>query len=631
MEDRTLLASFLVINTDNSGRGSLRQAILDSDAATGGTNTIDFDIPGSGVQTIVPLSALPAITHSVLIDGFSQPGYGETPLIELSGNQAGGGDGLTIKGPDVTVRGLDINGFSQGAGIRVTGTGATGDWVYGNFLGTDPTGKQALPNYIGVQIDAGATGNLVGTNGDGVNDASERNLISGNQFAGVWITGQSTSRNAVAGNWIGTDISGSGALDNGTQPVIDSIGNTFGGGVAISAGASGNRIGTDGKSVDDVGERNVIAGSDNDAIDIYGTGTDGNVVAGNFIGTDRTGKRSLGIADDGVLLAEGASSNWIGVNPNGGSAADQGNVISGTGYDGVQIGYNSNSNVVAGNKIGTNVSGTAALGNASSGVEVDAGCIGNTIGGTTADARDVISGNGADGDWDGVDILGSGAIGNVVEGDYIGTDVSGTQRLGNFGDGVDISDASNNTIGGTTAGARNVISGNAQDGGIHLRQRTTGNLVAGNYIGSDVTGTKVLGNAYSGVKIADSASKNTIGGTAAGDGNVISGNGRMVTGIVLTSLAAATGNVVEGNYIGTDVTGTHGLGNVHDGVDIGDASNNTIGGTTAGPQRHLGQRPGRRVHLRQHDGQPGRGQLHRHRRDRYEGPGKRVLRRQDRR
>ena len=204
MEDRTLLASFLVINTDSSGRGSLRQAILDSDAATGGTHTIDFDIPGSGVQTIVPLSALPAITHSVLIDGFSQPGYGETPLIELSGNQAGGGDGLTIKGPDVTVRGLDINGFSQGAGIRVTGTGATSRyWVYGNFLGTDPTGKQALPNYIGVQIDAGATGNLVGTNGDGVNDASERNLISGNQFAGVWITGQSTSRNAVAGNSMG--------------------------------------------------------------------------------------------------------------------------------------------------------------------------------------------------------------------------------------------------------------------------------------------------------------------------------------------------------------------------------------------------------------------------------------------
>ena len=69
MEDRTLLSTFLVTNTDDSGPGSLRQAILDSNAATGTTNTIDFDIPGSGVQTIAPLSPLPAITNPVLIDG----------------------------------------------------------------------------------------------------------------------------------------------------------------------------------------------------------------------------------------------------------------------------------------------------------------------------------------------------------------------------------------------------------------------------------------------------------------------------------------------------------------------------------------------------------------------------------
>ena len=198
--------------------------------------------------------------------------------------------------------------------------------------------RRPCPTTTGVEIDAGATNNLIGTNGDGVNDTAERNLLSGNLFAGVWITGQGTSSNAVAGNFIGTDITGSVALNNGTQPVTDSLGNVFGGGVAISAGASGNRIGTDGKSVDDVGERNVIAGSGNDAIDIYGTGTDGNIVAGNFIGTDVTGTRSLGIAGDGVFLAEGASSNWIGVNPSGGQAiSDEGNVISGNGYDGVQI------------------------------------------------------------------------------------------------------------------------------------------------------------------------------------------------------------------------------------------------------------------------------------------------------
>ena len=122
--------------------------------------------------------SLPAITNPVLIDGYSQPGYAGTPLIELSGSQAGGGDGLTITGSDVTVRGLDINSFSQGAGIHLTGTGATGDWIYGNFLGTDPTGTQAEPNDAASRSTGGPANNLIGTNGDGVNDAAERNLIS---------------------------------------------------------------------------------------------------------------------------------------------------------------------------------------------------------------------------------------------------------------------------------------------------------------------------------------------------------------------------------------------------------------------------------------------------------------------
>jgi len=86
MEDRTLLSTLLVTNTADSGTGSLRQAIIDSNAATSGANTIDFNISGQGAQTIAPRSALPAITQSVLIDGFSQPGYGGTPLIELSGS-----------------------------------------------------------------------------------------------------------------------------------------------------------------------------------------------------------------------------------------------------------------------------------------------------------------------------------------------------------------------------------------------------------------------------------------------------------------------------------------------------------------------------------------------------------------
>jgi titin len=229
-----------------------------------------------------------------------------------------------------------------------------------HFLGADPTGTQLASNHGGVEIDAGATSNLIGSNGDGVHDAVERDLVSGNLFAGVWIAEPGTDGNAVAGNQIGTDVTGTIALSNGTQPVSDSQGNILGGGIVLSDGASGNRIGTDGKSVDDVGERNVIAGSDNYGIDISGTGTDGNIVAGNFIGTDVTGTAPLGTHGDGIFLVEGASSNWIGVNPYGGPAVtEEGNLISGNGYDGVQLALGCDGNVIAGDKIGTEVTGTA--------------------------------------------------------------------------------------------------------------------------------------------------------------------------------------------------------------------------------------------------------------------------------
>ncbi len=398
MEDRMLLSTFVVSNTADSGPGSLRQAILDLDAAAGATNEIDFDIPASVLPIIDPDSPLPAIANPVLIDGGTQPGFAGTPLVEIDGQLAGGRDGLFITASDVTVRGLDIGGFSSGAAVHITRTAATGDWIYGDFLGTDPTGTQAIPNDYGVEIDAGATDNLVGTNGDGINDAAERNLLSGNLFAGVWINGTGTNANVVAGNLIGTDFSGTVALDNGTQPISDIQGDIFGGGVAISDGASDNRIGTDGQSVDDVGERNIIAGSGNDAIDIYGADTDGNVVAGNFIGTDVTGTHALGVGGDGVFIAEGPSNNWIGVNPIGGpSVGDEANVISGNGADGVQITNGSSGNTVAGNRIGTDVTDAVALGNGGSGVEVDYGCGNNTIGGTSAGAGNVIANNTDDG------------------------------------------------------------------------------------------------------------------------------------------------------------------------------------------------------------------------------------------
>ena len=153
--------------------------------------------PGSGVQTILPLSPLPAITNPVLIDGFSQPGYAGTPLIELSGSQAGIADGLTITGSGVTVRGLDIDSFAEGAGILITGPGATGNTIEANDIGTDPTGSQALPNDYGVQILAApATTSIGGTT------AAAGNLIAFNTGPGVDVEGDSSVGNQITANRI---------------------------------------------------------------------------------------------------------------------------------------------------------------------------------------------------------------------------------------------------------------------------------------------------------------------------------------------------------------------------------------------------------------------------------------------
>src|SRR5262249_19659932 len=147
-----------------------------------------------------------------------------------------------------------------------------------------------------------------------------------------------------------------------------------------------------------------------------------------------------------------------------------------------------------------------ALGNSSAGVQVACGSANNTIGGTAAGARNVISGNNP-----GVWFTCTSGSANLVEGNFIGTDVTGTAALGSGFAGVDRR-ADDNTIGGTTAGARNVISGNLGDG-VLILSGARKNLVQGNFIGTDVTGTKSLGsNSSNGVRIASSSSDNIIGG-----------------------------------------------------------------------------------------------------------------------
>jgi hypothetical protein len=157
----------------------------------------------------------------------------------------------------------------------------------------------------------------------------------------------------------------------------------------------------------------------------------------------------------------------------------------------------SRGNAVQGNHIGTDVAGTTALGNFI-GVYLY-GASGNTIGGTVTGAGNLISGNYSVGVW----VTGAN---NQVQGDYIGTDASGTQALANGDDGVFIY-GPNNTVGGTTAAARNIISANHNPGVSLIGAVTTGNLIEGNYIGTDVSGKAGLGNSNFGVLIDVGPSK----------------------------------------------------------------------------------------------------------------------------
>ncbi len=164
--------------------------------------------------------------------------------------------------------------------------------------------------------------------------------------------------------------------------------------------------------------------------------------------------------------------------------------------------------------------------------------------------------------------------GNVIEGNLIGTDVNGVTDLGNFNDGVRVDEAPNNTIGGTVPSARNIISGNNNDGVEINGSGASGNVVRGNFIGTKANGIEALGNTQRGVFI-NGAPHTVIGGTVGGARNIISGN-RNNDGVEIRG-SAASGNLVRGNFIGTDTTGVGSLGNNGHGVYVS-ASVNTIAG-----------------------------------------------------
>ncbi|MDF1512603.1 MAG: CSLREA domain-containing protein [Anaerolineae bacterium] len=327
---------------------SLREAINAANLNPG-PDTIGFKIPASldpgclgvsGVCMIRPLSELPALTEGdITIDGYTQDGstlaVGLTPAalrIVLDGTSAPAAtDGLRIDDSSGNlIKGLVIGGFESG--IEISGSLAAGNVIEGCHIGTDYLGSSAFPNsQRGIEIHSGAHDNIIG----GANDAA-RNVISGNGHRGVEISGPSSNGNRVVGNFIGTDSTG-----------LSNLGNLSDGIILLSS-----QMKTEiGGSLP--GERNVISGNGASGIRISGVNTLGTVISGNYIGVDRTGTSALANIGYGIFMLFGsqativggdtpAEANIISGNHGGGIAVKfsgtAGNTIKGnyigTGYDG---------------------------------------------------------------------------------------------------------------------------------------------------------------------------------------------------------------------------------------------------------------------------------------------------------
>jgi parallel beta-helix repeat protein len=396
---------FTVTNTNDSGMGSLRQAILDANNMGGGT--IDFDIlPHGPLYTISPLTALPIITQTVTIDGYTQSGammntnpptmgLNTVLRIELSGVNSGSNfAGLVINAPNCTVRGLVINRF-VGDGIRVC---SNGNVFEGNFIGTNPAGTMALGNGSGAVggIVFGFCGTPLNCTIGGTTPAA-RNLISGNSAAGIVLG--SGSGNTVQGNLIGTDVTGTLALGNALGGVGTSGTGALIGGTTVNA-------------------RNIIS-ANNRGIDL-GSGSN-NTVQGNFIGTDVTGTIALSNPNVGVNT-QGTNDVIGGLTATPGTPP--GNLISGNNGNSAVILFSSSAqgNVIEGNIIGADITGTQPLPNFPGGIQINGPD--NTVGGTDANARNIIAFNGGNTPMCNAAVAGiwvhnSGAINNGILGNSI--------------------------------------------------------------------------------------------------------------------------------------------------------------------------------------------------------------------
>ncbi|MGI4849239.1 MAG: DUF4347 domain-containing protein [Janthinobacterium lividum] len=533
-----------------------------------------------------------------------------------------------VSGADILLYGCDVAQSATGqqfvnaigqltgadieASVNLTGSSLLqGDWnleyQHGGIETKVALSNQAQTSYQGVLATF-----TVSTNADSGPGSLRDALASANASAGTDTiqfaigAGTITLATSLPDITDTTIIDGRTASGYSGTPVIEINGNGNGIGLSFSSSSDGSAV--YGLSITNFSTYGIA----------LQTGADQNTIQGNYLGLRPDGVTALGNGG-GIMIA--SADNLI-----GGTTAAQRNVASGNSGSGI-IAMDSVRTTIQGNYLGTNAAGTAALPNYYNGVYASGGSD-LLIGGTLAGSGNLISGNLNQG------VFLDGVTGLTIQGNQVGTNAAGTSAIGNGTyAGIFIRSSENVLVGDTTAAGRNLVSGNSGDG---IYVETSDNVqVIGNYAGTDISGTLAIANSYTGISIF-SGSNITVGGTAPGSGNLLSGNngagmftGNAVSGLVIQGnliglnaagtaalgnqisglqingtgilvgggvagagnvisgsqhdaiVIASSGNFVYGNYLGTDISGLVTIGNGYSGVKV-TASNNTVGSTTPG-------------------------------------------------
>jgi parallel beta-helix repeat protein len=533
----------------------------------------------------VTISALSAPTHV----------NGGPPVVALDFNRhpglifGVGSDGSQLLGAAVD--------DASGNGVTLDADSIT---LNDNYIGLNLAGAKAGNGGNGVFVWGESARNFIGLNRSHASGVVA-NVISGNRVNGVVLAGSSS--NTVVDNRIGTNAAGTSAIANGGDGIYvthGSRGNEIGGTAFVDplTGAANNPTGSKGTVtpvfvVPPLG--NLISGNGRNGV-LIDSGSRGNVLNGNFIGTTASGDGGLGNRGNGVWITGAPGNSLVGCkfvnNP-----FVYYNVVSGNRGNGLRV-TNSDNVTVQGNFFGVGANNTAIVKNQLDGILIDGGSADTQVGGVIP-LGNVSAGNGLNGiavlgkargfvtfntfggllafkgaapnGLDGLLITSTGgdnlartnvfsgnkkngielagnASGVTVDPDIVGLNTKGNGVLPNGGDGLLIDGAAHgNVIGGTLRSVipQNTFSGN-KGYGVVITGRAHDNRVFRSFIGTQILGVKALGNQQGGVLIAGDAHGNLIGQATRTPANLISGN----TGVGVTLTSGTSRNSVINNYIG---------------------------------------------------------------------------------